>query len=154
MCGIRNITGVAPGLAGTLFPWHDEASGSRGIPHRCWSGRIARNGIVRELRRGSLNSERWSPAVTFPRRRISWFCRRRPPRGPLRDHDNPHNLALRGHPLCSMWSSNAVFSPMRYKFPRDRFCRSPLPRTWNLRRKLQWPQVHWWIGRSYQQPAG
>jgi hypothetical protein len=53
MCGIRSTTGVGPGLAGTLLPWHDEQSGNRDIQHRYWSGRIVQNAIVRELPHGS-----------------------------------------------------------------------------------------------------
>ena len=58
MCGIRNITGVAPELAETLFLWRDAESGSRDIRYRCWHVRIAQNAIARVLRRDRLDSER------------------------------------------------------------------------------------------------
>ena len=51
--------------------------------------------------------------------------------------------------LLRALSSNAAFSPTRYRSPRDsyrsprdRSCRSRLPHTWKLREKGRWPQVH------------
>ena len=97
--------------------------------------------LLMSSRRGSSDSERWSPAVTFPRTRISWFCRRRPPRGPLRDRGSLRNLAVKDRPSCSEWSSSAASSPKRCRFPRDRSCRSRLPHTWTLRGKAYRPPV-------------
>src|SRR6202041_1636494 len=62
---------------------------------------------------------------------------------------NLRSLALRGHPLCSVWSSSVASSPMRYKSPRDNSCRSLLPHTWKLQGKAHWPLVRWRIERSY-----